>query len=284
MGIKEIGADAAPTLRRMTPGPIFAGLQSLWRLVVRATDSWSERKVQLSFLLHRMRGGNFHSWYSKTLNDWAANSKRANVDEARKDKFLMESGEDDLALLKEFGLKPEHTLMEYGCGWLRAGNNFINYLEPGHYFGNDPAGERIRIGREIFSIRNIEERNPSFFVNENNDLSWMNGRKVDFIWCHAVLGHIPMADCEDIIKNMPTAMHEGTKFLFTYNPIPDSRDEDPNALVTEDVRNFLQPSAFFRQVCERYGMEFEDHRQAVEKYKTTFGVKEGLGVAYLKRS
>jgi|GEM_PF-7040260 len=281
MTIKDLGASASPLLRKATPSFVFSGLRSGWHGAVRAIDKADEARVAFSYLLHRAKGGTFQTWYNQTLNKWASDSKNADIATARKDQFLMESGQEDLALIKEFGLLPTHTFLECGCGWLRAANYFINYLEPGNYFGNDPAGERIRIGRQIFAIRNIEERQPQFFVNEDNSLDWMEGKKVDFIWCHAVFGHLPNDDCEDIIKHMPKVMHEGSVFLFTYNPIPDARDEDPTERVKEDVRNFLQPSAFFRQVCEKYGMTFEDHRDVVAKYNT-FGVKEGLGVARLR--
>lgn len=289
MGIKQLGADAAPALRRVTPGPIFSGLRSMWRVVVRGVDATDGVMLKLSYVLHRLGGGSFHSWYRGKLNHWASTSRLSNVEYARRDVYLMESGKVDVELVKDFGLKPESTLMEYGCGWLRAGNYFINYLNAGNYIGVDPADERIRIGREIFSIRNIEDKNPTFYGNEDNSMTWMQGRKVDFIWCHAVFGHLPLEDCEDIIKHMKLVMHEDSQFLFTYNPIPDERDNDPTALVTLDVRNFLQPSAFFREACERHGMVFEDHRAAAQKYhdpsvkeQQAINVKEGLGVVRLK--
>jgi len=280
MGLKAIGGTVSPAIRKITPGFFFDFLRWIWHKIVGVLDWWSEARLKISYWVHLLKGGTFHSWYSETLNDWAKNSKRSDPEVARADKFFMESGAEDLSLLKGLGLKPEHTFLEYGCGWLRAGNFFINYLNHGNYFGNDPASERIRLGREIFSIRNIEDKAPRFFSNEDNSMTWLEGEKYDYIWSHAVFGHIPLAAIEDIIINMKKAMHKDSLFLFTYNPIPDSRDNDANALVEMDVRNFYQPSAFFERVCSENGMKFEVPEDARKGYDT-FTQKEVVGVIRL---
>ena len=43
----------------------------------------------------------------------------------------------------EHGLKPEHKLLDVGCGPLRGGIKFINYLEPGNYYGVDKRADVI---------------------------------------------------------------------------------------------------------------------------------------------
>ncbi len=35
------------------------------------------------------------------------------------------------------GLEPGHSLLDVGCGPLRAGVHFVEFLEPGHYYGID---------------------------------------------------------------------------------------------------------------------------------------------------
>jgi hypothetical protein len=49
------------------------------------------------------------------------------------------------------GLRPQHVLLDVGCGSLRGGVHFIPYLEPGNYLGIDKERRLIRSGlkREI---------------------------------------------------------------------------------------------------------------------------------------
>ena len=51
--------------------------------------------------------------------------------------------------LVELGLKPEHTLADYGCGTLRVGVHAIKYLEPGRYWGLEVSREFLEEGRKL---------------------------------------------------------------------------------------------------------------------------------------
>ncbi len=60
-----------------------------------------------------------------------------------------ERGAFQLALMKHLGLKPEHRLVDYGCGPIRAGRYFIRYLNAGHYHGFDVNADFIRAAETI---------------------------------------------------------------------------------------------------------------------------------------
>ena len=45
--------------------------------------------------------------------------------------------------LKKMGLRSEHYFLDVGCGSLRGGIHFINYLEPSRYFGIDKNNELL---------------------------------------------------------------------------------------------------------------------------------------------
>src|SRR3954453_8856690 len=51
------------------------------------------------------------------------------------DAFWDELGKLQLDYLVGQGLKPEHYVLDVGCGPLRAGVHFIGYLEPGQQRG-----------------------------------------------------------------------------------------------------------------------------------------------------
>ena len=51
--------------------------------------------------------------------------------------------------LVDHGLKPDHYLLDAGCGPLRGGVHFIQYLEEGHYYGVDKREDVIEEAREL---------------------------------------------------------------------------------------------------------------------------------------
>jgi hypothetical protein len=64
----------------------------------------------------------------------------------------------------ELGLKPEHTLADYGCGTLRIGVHAMNYLEPGCYWGLDVSDDFLEQGRELVGGALLEEKKPHLCV------------------------------------------------------------------------------------------------------------------------
>jgi len=133
----------------------------------------------------------------------------------------MKEGAIDLDTIKKLGLQPENSLLDFGCGFMRSGNHFIHYLDEGNYSANDASGERIAYGKtvtaDILGKEAFEQKDPHFYVNEDNSFDWLNGKKFDFIWSCSVLAHMPQADIECLFDSIKKAMHEKSVFLFTYS-------------------------------------------------------------------
>ena len=49
-------------------------------------------------------------------------------------------------MLRDLGMSPDSKLLDIGCGWLRSGVWFIDYLEPNCFFGIEPWEERLELG------------------------------------------------------------------------------------------------------------------------------------------
>src|SRR4051812_28089921 len=47
------------------------------------------------------------------------------------------------------GLRPDSYLLDVGCGSLRGGIHFIDYLEPHHYFGIDSNQSLVQAGLTV---------------------------------------------------------------------------------------------------------------------------------------
>ena len=68
-------------------------------------------------------------------------------------------GNYDLKLLKKLGLKKNNSLYEFGVGYLRSANQFVQYLNINKFGGNDTSSERIERGKKIFPIMKEKKHN-----------------------------------------------------------------------------------------------------------------------------
>ena len=55
-------------------------------------------------------------------------------------------GRRQLEFMISRGLRPHHRLIDIGCGAFRAGRHFVDYLEPGHYYGVDANHSVMQAG------------------------------------------------------------------------------------------------------------------------------------------
>src|SRR5258705_9481939 len=69
-------------------------------------------------------------------------------------------GATQFRLLCTLGLRSHHSVLDFGCGSLRAGRLLISYLDKGKYFGIEPNMWLIekaienQIGRDLIRIKN----------------------------------------------------------------------------------------------------------------------------------
>ena len=58
-----------------------------------------------------------------------------------------EIGRLQFEYLRRQGLRPQHLLLDVGCGALRGGIHFVRYLEESHYCGIDINASLVEAGR-----------------------------------------------------------------------------------------------------------------------------------------
>jgi cyclopropane fatty-acyl-phospholipid synthase-like methyltransferase len=91
--------------------------------------------------------------------------------------------------LKEMGMKPEHTVMDMGCGVLRGGIPMIDYLNEGNYYGFEVRDHVLKEGVEELKEAYLEHKNPVLL--SENAISDLNiEAKFDYMWAFSVLIHM----------------------------------------------------------------------------------------------
>src|SRR5436190_8400701 len=100
------------------------------------------------------------------------------------------AGRESLIVLLEHGLTPESTVLDIGCGVLRAGRWIIPLLEPEHYCGIEPQQEMVDRGlREFLPQEIARAKRPRFDSNDRFDFAVFDVRFSHFlarsVWTHA---------------------------------------------------------------------------------------------------
>ena len=92
-------------------------------------------------------------------------------------------------LLTTLGLRETHSVLDIGCGSLRAGRLLIPYLLPERYCGLEPEEWLLREGIEN-EVGNdlVRIKKPTFAHNPDFDLSAF-GRRFDFILAQSIFSH-----------------------------------------------------------------------------------------------
>lgn len=98
-------------------------------------------------------------------------------------------GATQFRLLCTLGLRANQSMLDVGCGSLRAGRLFIAYLEEGRYFGIEPNAWLIedaiahQLGRELISMKKPQfDHNSEFRTN-------VFSRQFDFIVAQSIFSH-----------------------------------------------------------------------------------------------
>jgi hypothetical protein len=104
-----------------------------------------------------------------------------------------EFGDPDssVELLVSHGLRPEHVLVDYGCGSLRSGVHYMNYLNPGNYWGMDVADTFFTMGLEMIDAQLLKEKQPNLRVIGDESLREVQSKQPDYLISLGVVQHVP---------------------------------------------------------------------------------------------
>ena len=213
---------------------------------VSATLRWHYHYNYISYSFHRLRGVTYKEWYARTLDSFADTPRLPCIEG-----FEEKMGGNQLDYVKKQGLKPDHSLLDYGCGYLRAGIHFIQYLESGHYTGLDLSKGRIAQGERFVAKFGLLGKKPRLIASPHMDLAKLHGMTFDYIWAHGVLSHMPVEDIEFLIKNLPSLLGKDSMFLGNYTELAEGE------VRMATLRHFFFNRSVFERLCEKYGLRCE---------------------------
>lgn len=165
-------------------------------------------------------------------------------------------GDLQFEYLKERGLRPHHYLLDVGCGPLRGGIRFIQYLEPGHYYGVEKDAGVLEEARRLeLPHYGLVDRRPVLVAMENFDFPAL-GRKFDFAIAQSVFTHLPLNAIIRCLLRMEKALVDGGRFYATIWENPEGKRNlddihHPGGKVTHfDSDSFHYDFPTFQWICE----------------------------------
>jgi SAM-dependent methyltransferase len=164
----------------------------------------------------KLRARDHVSYYRAVMRSDTARSKHAAVGSKTRESWLA-IGQMQFDFLVVHGLKPEMRMLEIGCGNLRAGRLFIDYLEAGNYYGIDISPDILLAAQETVVEFDLQAKLPHLTVVRDLSLAFLPDGQFDVIHAHSVFSHSPIEIIDECLAHVGRIMAPGGFFDFTFD-------------------------------------------------------------------
>ncbi|WP_433239162.1 class I SAM-dependent DNA methyltransferase [Streptosporangium sp. CA-135522] len=149
--------------------------------------------------------------------------------------------------LVRHGLKPDHRLLEIGCGNLRAGRLFIDYLDTGNYYGIDISPDILIAAQDTLAGHGLRDKLPHLMPVGNLCFAALPDEAFDVVHAHSVFSHSPLQVIEECFQHVGRIMKPDGWFDFTF----DATEGEEHHVLHED---FYYRTSTLTALAGRYGL------------------------------
>lgn len=128
--------------------------------------------------------------------------------------------------VRDHGLARDMRFLDVGCGCLRGGLHFVDYLEARHYYGIDLSQDLLDVGYDVEILNaGLQQKLPrdNLYCTDNFDASRF---EIDFDMALAlsVFTHLPSNYMKLCLTRLSEVMKPGGIFFATVFISPDNHD------------------------------------------------------------
>jgi len=145
------------------------------------------------------------------------------------------------------GLTPGMRMLEIGCGNLRAGRLFIDYLDAGNYYGTDISPDILIAAQRTIADFGLQPKLPHLTLVNDLRLDFLPDECFDVVHAHSVFSHSPLPVIEECLSHVGRVMAPGAFFDFTF----DRTEGAEHQVLRED---FYYRTETLTGLAERYGL------------------------------
>jgi cyclopropane fatty-acyl-phospholipid synthase-like methyltransferase len=182
----------------------------------------------LAFMTKRLAAGAEHSTLGPVIRDEAYTRAKA----GRWAKHMI-----------DFGLKPEHLCIEYGCGSLWAAEPIIRYLDAGRFYGVDLSDQFYAFGRERLADL-VQEKQVRLGVISEPILREIAALEPDFLFSRKVLPHVAEDALPRYLANVCSVLAPKTIAVLDNTPVIGDDGSIAGRRHTVEAMRKLLPAGF----------------------------------------
>ena len=136
----------------------------------------------------------------------------------------LEMGQLQIGYLRAVGLQPEDTLLDIGCGPLRAGVHFVDFLDAGNYFGLEANLDYLTAGLEIeLPLTRGANKLPGTNVRLTDSFDATPfGTEFDMVLAHGLFPSLTLNEIRLCLFEAARVTTAGSRFFATFFEAPDS--------------------------------------------------------------
>ncbi|WP_017590950.1 class I SAM-dependent methyltransferase [Nocardiopsis potens] len=194
-------------------------------------------------LLHR----DHVSYYRAVMASDAARDPKAAVG-SRNEKRWLALGKMQFDYLVEHGLKPDQRMLDIGCGNLRAGWRFIDYLDEGNYYGIDISPDILIAAKKVLAERGLQEKLPHLTITQDLTFDFLPDGRFDVVHAHSVFSHSPIEVIDECLAHVGRILAPGGFFDFTF----DRTEGAEHQVLRED---FYYRTGTLIALAEKHGLQ-----------------------------
>jgi SAM-dependent methyltransferase len=156
------------------------------------------------------------SYYRGVMKSDTARCAEAAVGSNTHESWL-KIGQLQFDYLVSHGLKPDDRMLEIGCGNLRAGRLFIDYLDPGNYYGIDISPDILLAAQQTVAEYGLQAKLPNLTLARDLKFAFLPPERFTVVHAHSVFSHSPLPVIEECLAHVGRVMTADAIFDFTFD-------------------------------------------------------------------
>ncbi|GAA3722935.1 SAM-dependent methyltransferase [Spinactinospora alkalitolerans] len=194
----------------------------------------------------RLRSPDHVSYYRAVMKSDTAANPEAAVGSKSHDRWLA-LGAMQFDYLKSHGLTPDARMLEIGCGNLRAGWRFIEYLDTGNYYGIDISPDILMAAQETIVRHDLRDKLPTLTPVRDLKFRFLPDAHFTVVHAHSVFSHSPLTVIDECFAHVGRILAPGGWFDFTF----DRTEGEEHHVLRED---FYYRTETLIRLAEKHGL------------------------------
>ncbi|MEY9212395.1 class I SAM-dependent methyltransferase [Thermobifida halotolerans] len=194
----------------------------------------------------RLRHPDHVAYYRAVMRATATANPKAAVGSRSHERWLA-IGAMQFDYLRAHGLSPGDRMLEIGCGDLRAGWRFIDYLDPGNYYGIDISPDILLAAQETVVRHGLRAKLPVLTLVRDLRFAFLPDAHFTVVHAHSVFSHSPLPVIDECLAHVGRVLAPGGWFDFTF----DRTEGEEHHVLRED---FYYRTETLLGLAEKHGL------------------------------